>query len=229
MTSGRHILAYSLLVLALPASAGTVQLPSQAGGSYAVEVTSFASSLFRNIVRQQYDFSCGAAAVATLLSYHYGRWTSEDEVFSAMFAQGDQEKIRRSGFSMLDMKRYLASRGIASDGFRVTLDQLGQARLPAIALTNERGYLHFVVVKGVTRRYVLVGDPALGMRKLPRAQFEESWNGVLFIIRDDTDIASRHFNLASDWAVKQRAPIANAANRGGVPDFFASIKASQKL
>ncbi|WP_204283799.1 C39 family peptidase, partial [Klebsiella pneumoniae] len=66
---------------------------------------------FRTVVRQQYDYSCGSAAVATLLRYHYGRPTVESDVFSAMWRSGDQAQIKRAGFSMLDMKRYLDSQG----------------------------------------------------------------------------------------------------------------------
>src|SRR5208283_4171640 len=62
---------------------------------------------FRTTWHQQYDFSCGSAAVATLLSFHYGRPTNETTVFKAMFAAGDQARIQVQGFSLLDMKRYL--------------------------------------------------------------------------------------------------------------------------
>ena len=81
------------------------------GAGASVKVTSWRDIPFRTVVRQQYDFSCGSAAVATLLTYQYGRKVSEAEVFKAMYAVGDQEKIQKVGFSMLDMKRYLDEHG----------------------------------------------------------------------------------------------------------------------
>src|SRR3546814_13412897 len=59
---------------------------------------------FRSVIRQRYDFSCGSAALATLLTYHYGAPTSEAMPFRAMWEKGDREAIRKVGFSMLDMR-----------------------------------------------------------------------------------------------------------------------------
>ncbi|MFS9669631.1 C39 family peptidase, partial [Klebsiella pneumoniae] len=72
--------------------------------------------------------------MATLLRYHYGRPTVESDVFSAMWRSGDQAQIKRAGFSMLDMKRYLDSQGYMADGYRMPLDQLAKLKTPAIAL-----------------------------------------------------------------------------------------------
>jgi predicted double-glycine peptidase len=76
-------------------------------GPARVEVTSWRDIPFRTIVRQRYDFSCGSAAVATMLTYSYGLPTTENDAFSAMWSVGDQKKIIQSGFSLLDMKHYL--------------------------------------------------------------------------------------------------------------------------
>ena len=85
-----------------------------------------------------------------------------------MFEHGEQDKIRKEGFSMLDMKRYLASVGYQADGFQQPLDKLAEARLPAIVLMNEGSYHHFVVVKGLRDGRVLIGDPARGTRSMLR-------------------------------------------------------------
>ncbi len=42
------------------------------------------------------------------------------------------------------------------------LEKLDNEGVPAIVLINERGYHHFVVVKGYKNGRVLVGDPARG-------------------------------------------------------------------
>jgi predicted double-glycine peptidase len=119
-------------------AAGTLSLTIP-GGSYAVEVESFRELRFHGVIRQQYDFSCGAAALASLLSYHYDHPVGEQPVFAAMFEHGDQARIRTDRFSLLDMKRYLETLGLAADGFRISLE-LREVGAPAIALIDTDGF-----------------------------------------------------------------------------------------
>jgi len=170
---------------------------------------------FSRTVHQQYDFSCGSAAVATLLTYHYGQPTDEATVFKAMFAAGDQAQIRSKGFSMLDMKRFLESQGYTADGVRASLDTLASVNIPAIALVAERGYRHFVVVKGVQGKRVVVGDPALGTRILARRDFEASRVGNLFfVIRSHRNRAQ--FNAQGDWGSRLAAPLFTGVDRSSL-------------
>jgi predicted double-glycine peptidase len=161
---------------------------------------------FGSTIHQQYDYSCGSAALATLLTHHYNQPVTEAQVFEAMFRQGDQEKIKRAGFSLLDMKRYLEQRGYRADGFEVTLDRLGEARVPAIALIRENGYSHFVVIKGLREDKVLVGDPAVGARTMTRAEFARVWHGgILFVIRSHTNVA--RFDVPDHWRFRLPSPL----------------------
>jgi predicted double-glycine peptidase len=196
------------------AAAGSVNVPASFGGGFNVPATSLAEARYLATIRQQYDFSCGSAALSTLLTHHYGRAVGERAVFEHMFRHGEREKIRREGFSMLDMKRYLEAHGLQADGFEASLDKLAEARIPAIVLVNENGYNHFVVVKGVLDGRVLFGDPAGGTRAMPRDAFETLWeNGIVFVI---TNGAQPRFNTAEDWAVVPRAPLADGVQRDGL-------------
>ena len=192
-------------------------------GRINVPVQSMKELKFRSVVRQQYDFSCGSAAVATLLTYHYDRSVSELEVFKAMFEHGNKERIRKEGFSMLDMKRFLDSRGSRADGFKVPLDKLKQVGVPAIVLTNDDGYSHFVVVKGLADGRVLLGDPAKGLRTLPREEFEDIWNGLVFVIRNRMQVAREHFNQDKEWSVLAKAPTESGVRQWGLSDFTRSL------
>lgn len=197
---------------AAQASAMDLALP---GAAYRVAVASLAEKRFRTTVRQQYDFSCGSAAVATLLTYQYGIPLGEEEAFLEMYARGDQEKIRREGFSLLDMKRLLASRGLQADGFEARLEDLTQAGLPAIALISEHGYMHFVVVKGLRHGRVLFSDPSVGERVLPQERFEQIWQQrLLFVIHNRQELA--RFNGAQDWRAAPLAPLHHGVPRGSV-------------
>ncbi len=199
-------------------SADTVNLPYQIGGAYSLPITSLKAARFGAMIRQQYDYSCGSAALSTLLTYHYGYKVTEQTVFEEMFTKGDREKIRREGFSLYDMKRYLESHGFEADGFETPLDKLQSAGIPAIVLINENGYNHSVVVKGLRDGRVLVGDPSGGTRALTRAAFDAIWrNGILFVVTNRQDLAK--FNVASEWAAVPRAPLASAINRDGLSGF----------
>jgi predicted double-glycine peptidase len=170
-------------------------------------VRSLKERKFAATARQQYDFSCGSAALATLLSFHYEDPVGEAEVFEAMYARGDREKIRREGFSLLDMKEYLESRGYRADGYRVPVARLAAVGVPAISLVNERGYKHFVVVKGVRSDGVLVGDPFRGTRVLSRREYDELSGGLLFVIRNRSEVGRRHFNDAGEWRAARPAGV----------------------
>lgn len=203
----------SLLVVAVPALAGIVFVPGGSGGMFNVNVTSMKEARFLTTVRQQYDFSCGSAALATLLTYHYEDSVTESEVFKVMFDNGDQAKIRELGFSLLDIKEYLQGRGYAADGFRTSLDKLAALGVPAIVLIDHKGYRHFVVVKGVYADTVLIGDPSLGIRKMPRSEFEPMWNGLLFLIRSKKRVANQHFNKRNEWNHVAKSPLGTALER----------------
>lgn len=198
--------ALTLACWAGPAGAGDTTITFGAGTA-SVPVVSMKEARFKGVVRQEHDFSCGSAALATLLTYHYGRPTSEREAFEAMFAAGDREAIQRYGFSMADMQRYLASVGFRAEGYRVPLDKLSEAGVPAVTLINTQGYAHFVLVKGIKDGLVLVGDPAMGMKSIPKAEFEAIWQGVVFVIRDQVERGRTHFNIAEEWHIRPKAPI----------------------
>lgn len=201
-------------VLAGPVHAGPldVRVP---GGSYGLRVTSLKEARYRTTIRQRYDFSCGSAATATLLTYHFDHPVTEGDVFKAMFEAGDQAKIRKEGFSLLDMRRYLAGLGYQADGFELPLEKLGEEGLPAIVLLNDNGYRHFVVVKGVKDGRVLLGDPARGTRAMSRQKFESLWdNRVLFVVHNRREIA--RFNHERDWRTAPGAPLHAAIPRQGL-------------
>lgn len=151
------------------------------GDVASVHVTSLRDMPFRTVVRQQYDYSCGSAALATLLQHHYGRPVGEAEIFRAMYAAGDQAKIQKLGFSLLDMKHYLAKQGIRAEGYRWTARDIERSNAPAIALIQRGNYRHFVIIKGVRAGKILVGDPTQGIKLYPVADFLKVWNGVVFV------------------------------------------------
>ena len=79
------------------------------------------------LVRQRFDFSCGAAALATILRYGLGENVTERQILDELFdlLPEEEEAIRRStGFSLLDLQRVAQARGYSAQGFRLEPDQL---------------------------------------------------------------------------------------------------------
>jgi predicted double-glycine peptidase len=216
-------LAAAFWLSAVPAQA-QVRFHGEAGGSYTVAVTSWRDIPFRTVVRQQYDYSCGSAALATLLHYHYGVPVGEAEVFRAMFSVGDQARIRQVGFSMLDMKSFLETRGFRADGLRLSLDRLASLNIPAIALISRQSYRHFVVVKGIEGDRVLIGDPTFGIQTYSRAEFQEMWNGVVLAVRRaPADSAAPTFNSAEEWRPWAVAPVSDVRGPASPSDLLREL------
>jgi predicted double-glycine peptidase len=184
------------------------------GGSFNLRLDSMKQVRFGTIVRQEQDWSCGSAALATLLTYHYNHPMSEAEALEAMFARGNQAKIRREGFSLLDIKTFLESLGYQANGFETSLDRLVRVKVPAIVIVNDSGYNHFVVVKGLRHGNVLLGDPAKGNRVVSRAAFEQMWeNKIVFVITSRREGVA--FNFSEDWRFMS-APLGDAVSREGL-------------
>ncbi|MCZ7655222.1 MAG: C39 family peptidase [Rhodocyclaceae bacterium] len=123
---------------------------------------------YMNMVPQETDFSCGAAALATILKHAYGQEITEHRVIEDMMKVSDQELVREQGFSMLDMKRYVEAIGMRGRGYNVQPEALEKLQVPVVVLLDIRGYKHFVVLKKTVVDRVYIGDPALGNRVMDR-------------------------------------------------------------
>ncbi|MEM7701041.1 MAG: C39 family peptidase [Pseudomonadota bacterium] len=198
--------ALASLVLTAPTQAEVRLGREAAGGDFSVNVMTWWDIPFRSVVRQRYDFSCGSAAVATLLTYHYDQPISERVPFQVMWKLGDQEAIKKVGFSMLDMRNYLQSIGYRAEGFKLRPEQLIEVKRPVIVLLDLDGFKHFVVVKGQTKDQVLVGDSVLGITKYSNEDFAKYWNGVALAIVDGPIKRRPAYNLARDWGPWSVAP-----------------------
>lgn len=182
-------IAVSLILIALtaavPARAGDVQfagvLPN--GALYARNVESMRDARFRYIVRQHTDYSCGAAALATILRYGYHMNVDEHLVIQGLLGVSDPEEVSKRGFSLLDIKHYVERLGLRGRGYKVTIERLRTVRVPTIVLMNVKGFSHFVVLKQVHKDTVEVADPILGNRSLELKSFLDSWpSRAVFVV-----------------------------------------------
>jgi predicted double-glycine peptidase len=139
-----------LLCVASVIEAAQMPLSVLPGGAVVFKpIQSIRERKFADLVQQKTDFSCGAAALATILRQAYWLDVTEDQIIEGMLAHADQDLVRVQGFSMLDMKRYVESIGMRARGYRVAPETLGEIKIPVVVLMDIRGYKHFVVMQRV--------------------------------------------------------------------------------
>ncbi|KTC36325.1 peptidase C39, partial [Pseudomonas sp. ABAC61] len=160
------ILALSLCGPVHAAQMAFAGLPD--GGLLFKNVQSVRERKFSNLVEQKTDFSCGAAALATILRQAYWLDVDEEHVIKGMLTTSDHQLVQTQGFSMLDMKRYAESIGMRARGYRIPPDKLEAVSIPVVVLMDIRGYKHFVVLQRTQKDWVYIGDPVLGHKRYTR-------------------------------------------------------------
>ncbi|HKF22747.1 MAG TPA: C39 family peptidase [Candidatus Angelobacter sp.] len=139
-----------------------------------------------HVVRQQWDMTCGAAALSTLLTYDFKDNTPESAVVVWILRRTSPVKVRAlGGFSLLDLKHFVQARGYGAEGFsEMTLEELADLKIPAIVPIHSKGVDHFVIVRGVFGDRVVLADPAFGNMTMKTDQFQSVWKqGIVFIVR----------------------------------------------
>lgn len=149
----------------------------------------------QNVVLQQWELSCAAAALATILRYQHGIPATERSVALGMLSRkeylSNPDLLRiRQGFSLLDLKRYVDNLGYDGLGLgQLTFKDLIE-HAPIIVPVNLNGYPHFVVFRGATKNSVLIADPAFGNVTMPTYKFINGWikykdiNHVGFVVTE---------------------------------------------
>ncbi len=187
-----------LLLASQEASAQGVQpadvsLPL-AGGRVTKQVRSFKDLREEGVIFQKLDYSCGAAALSTLLTYFFRDNVPEDVVIGFIFISGQtpeeglKKYFRRKGFSLLDLKRFVEFRGYKAAGFKdMTMEDLvevlNEERVPVLLPIKPFGYYHFVVVRGIQGDRVFIADPAVGNITMSVHRFIEEWvDGIGFVV-----------------------------------------------
>ncbi|MDR9750393.1 C39 family peptidase [Pseudomonas sp. SZMC_28357] len=173
----------ALLCFAGLTQAGQIPVAALPGGVLVYkQVQSVRERKFSDIVEQKTDFSCGAAALATILRQAYWLDVDEEHIIKGMLVNADQDLVRTQGFSMLDMKRYVESIGMRARGYKIPREKLDAVTIPVVVLVDIRGYKHFVVLQRSDKDWVYIADPVLGHKRYSHDDFVKGWNGIVFAI-----------------------------------------------
>ncbi len=133
-----------------------------------VPVQSWKERRDAHIVKQDLDYSCGAASLATLLNEFYGQTVTEEALLKAM-DKGDMRAFFR------DMERALPQFGFRAAGYATSYEQLTKLKIPVVVYLKHRKDDHFSVLRGIDANTVWLADPSLGNRTYSKAQFLDMW------------------------------------------------------
>src|SRR6476660_5287764 len=112
------------------------------------------------------EMDCGAASLG-MICRHFGRKVSLARIRQLCHTATD-------GTSLKALCRAAVELGLAARALKVSLRNLSVMPLPAIVHWEGN---HWMVLYEVDETQVRVADPALGLRKIPRKEFEQKWSG----------------------------------------------------
>jgi HlyB family type I secretion system ABC transporter len=112
------------------------------------------------------EMDCGAASLG-MICRHFGRKVSLARIRQLCHTATD-------GTSLKAITRAATELGLAARALKVSLRNLPMMPLPAIVHWEGN---HWIVLYNVDEQFVRVADPALGLRKISRREFEAKWTG----------------------------------------------------
>lgn len=112
------------------------------------------------------EMDCGAASLG-MICRHFGRKVSLARIRQLCHTATD-------GTSLKALSRAASELGLAARALKISLRNLPLMPLPAIVHWEGD---HWIVLHDVDEQFVRVADPAFGLRKLPRREFEAKWTG----------------------------------------------------
>lgn len=152
----------------------------------------------RNIVMQKLDYSCGAAALATVFRYYWGADVTEEtflRLIQKLKLTPEEIKDRvENGLTLTDLRDMANLAGYQSSMGKVKFSELAEAKVPVIVGITVRKHDHFAVFRGTDGYYAYLADPIRGNIRVPVDEFEEVWqkNAILVVAKPGAKV--KEFN-----------------------------------
>jgi predicted double-glycine peptidase len=156
--------------------------------SFEICVPSWQELQRRHVVIQEYDYSCGAAALATIFQYYWEDCVTEKQILNAILRVLTVDEVKdriKKGMSITDLRRAAVELGYLSSIGTMTLEKLSQSKIPLIVPIKVKGFDHFVVYRGMADGRVYLADPVRGNVRPTVAEFCGQWNknAILVVIK----------------------------------------------
>jgi predicted double-glycine peptidase len=183
-------------------------------------VTSWQRLRRQNVVMQERDFSCGAAALATLVRYYWGDDVTERSFLAALDQLLTREEAVdriKNGLTLTDLRRAAVKTGYQASMGKLEFDKLAESRVPLVVGIKVRGYRHFVVFRGTDGYYVYLADPIRGNIRTPAWEFVNQWqeNAILAVAKP-----GRHLPKDSPLMVSYHEAMLGESNKDVVEKHF---------
>lgn len=151
-------------------------------------IASWHQTKWENVERQKFDYSCGAAALATIGRYYFNDPINEQLTIAILVNQlspvGLKDRIAK-GFSLLDLKKAAGHLGYMAEGVRLKAEDIEKLQGPIIVIINDGTLDHFVVLKGKYKDRIYLADSVRGNVRIPFFRFLTQWNGTALILGKD--------------------------------------------
>jgi len=135
-----------------------------------IQVQSWKQLRDEGIEKQDLDYSCGSAAVATILRSYYGVEVYEKDILKEV------EKLGNDGAaSFSDLQEAVQTFGFKATGISTDFDTLKTIKIPALLYLKYRDQDHFSVLRGISDSHVLLADSSWGNRTFTAHQFSKLW------------------------------------------------------
>lgn len=121
------------------------------------------------VVKQNFDYSCGASSLATILNYFYNVPKTEQEILQDIGAKDNALA------SFKDLSLVTNKYGFEAKGIITNFDFLKKIKIPAIIHINYKREAHFSVVRFIDSDYVYLADSKWGNKKLSHFEFKKLW------------------------------------------------------
>jgi predicted double-glycine peptidase len=169
--------------------AQTERAPTRDGNrSFSRQVVTWSELKYQNVVMQKRDYSCGAASLATILRYYWGKDIQEIDVLEALERSLKPQALKdrvENGLTMADLKVVSDRMGFdAAVGKLSGVEKLAESKIPVIVTIQvEPDLSHFVVYRGSVNGFVYLADPVLGNVRMSECEFARQWIGkAVFVV-----------------------------------------------
>jgi uncharacterized protein len=182
----------------------------------------------KGIVMQSYDFSCGSAALATLMCYYFQDDVTERNVLENMLNHLSDEEVKQrqeDGLTMLDLKQCAERMGYQAVGVKLEPSVLPQLQGPILIHLQRGDYKHFAVLRGVRGDRVYVADPSSGNVRTTVPRFLRQWTDVALVLgKPGAGLPTDHpLALSEDRAVQDNM-LAPVRSRYLLPDSLTGTR-----
>lgn len=165
-------------MLGLLAAACTAGLPI-------TPVTSLEALKYAEVVRQERDYSCGAAALATVLNFYFGESYSEQELLDLLavrYGPAGWKERQATGLSLEDLAYAAGEVGYSAEGALIGISGLLQIKGPVIVHLRKGSFEHFSVFRGMKNGAILLADPIAGEVQYSPAAFRAQYTGLAMAV-----------------------------------------------